>query len=26
LGQAMHPLTPEQSKTQAKGITSIANL
>jgi accessory colonization factor AcfC len=26
LGQAMHPLTPEQSKTQAKGIASIANL
>jgi len=26
LGQAMHPLTPEQSKTQAKGIVGIANL
>lgn len=26
LGQALHPLTPEQSRTQAKGITGIANL
>lgn len=26
LGQALHPLTPEQSRTQAKGIAGIANL
>ena len=26
LGQALHPLTAEQSRSQAKGITDIANL
>jgi len=26
LGQAMHPITPAQSRTQAEAITGIANL
>jgi hypothetical protein len=26
LGQALHPLSPEQSRLQAQGISSIANL
>ena len=26
LGQALHPLTPEQSRSQAQGIAGIANL
>jgi hypothetical protein len=26
LGQALHPLTPEQSRSQAQGIVGVANL
>jgi hypothetical protein len=26
IGQALHPITPAQSRTQAEAITSIANL